>query len=54
MRQNNDEWTVYDMLINEVSLMDSHRSVLSSILQSEGIEGLFRTLQNTNLKYKDD
>ena len=54
MRQNNDEWTVYDMLINEVSLMDSHRSVLSSILQSEGIEGLFRSLQNTNLKYKDD
>jgi phospholipid transport system substrate-binding protein len=54
MRQNNGEWTVYDVLINEVSLMDSHRSVLSSILQSEGIEGLFRTLQNTNLKYKDD
>ena len=54
MRQNNGEWAVYDVLINEVSLMDSHRAVLSSILQSEGIEGLFRTLQNTNLKYKDD
>jgi phospholipid transport system substrate-binding protein len=54
MRLNDGMWTVYDMLIDEVSLMDSHRSVLSSIIQSEGIEGLLRELQRRNLKYKND
>lgn len=54
MRQNNGKWTAYDMLVNEVSLMDSHRSVLSGILQSEGIEGVLKALKNTNLKYKAD
>jgi phospholipid transport system substrate-binding protein len=54
MRLNNGEWTVYDMLIDEVSLMDSHRNVLYSIIQTEGIEGLLRDLQERDLKYKDN
>jgi phospholipid transport system substrate-binding protein len=54
MRLNDDKWTVYDMLIDEVSLMDSHRNVLSSIIQSEGIDGLLRELQGRNLKYKNN
>jgi phospholipid transport system substrate-binding protein len=54
MRLNDGEWAVYDMLINKVSLMDNHRAVLYSIIQSEGIEGLIRELQGRILKYKND
>lgn len=52
MRLNDGEWTVYDMLIDEVSLMDSHRNVLYYIIQSEGMEGLLRDLQRKILKYE--
>jgi len=52
MRMNDDEWSAYDMTIDGVSLMDSHRIVLYNILQSEGIEGLIGDLQRKILEYK--
>lgn len=52
MRMNEGQWTVYDMLIDEISLMDSHRFVLYSIIQSEGMGGLLIDLQRKISKYK--
>jgi phospholipid transport system substrate-binding protein len=54
MRLNDGEWTVYDMQIDGESLMDSHRNVLYSIIQAEGMKGLLRELKARNLKYKND
>ncbi len=52
LKLNAGEWKAYDMLIEEVSLVNSYRSTFSSILQSEGMDGLLSDLERKIAKYK--
>ncbi|MGI9302933.1 MAG: MlaC/ttg2D family ABC transporter substrate-binding protein [Gammaproteobacteria bacterium] len=40
-----DQWRVYDVVIEEVSLVSSYRSSYLEIVQKEGIEGLLAQMQ---------
>lgn len=40
-----DEWKVYDVVINGVSLVKSYRSQFNEILQSGSVEDLFKALK---------
>jgi phospholipid transport system substrate-binding protein len=42
------EWKVYDVVVNNVSLVTSYRGSFASELDSGGIEGLLKALQSKN------
>jgi phospholipid transport system substrate-binding protein len=52
LKLDNGKWAAYDMLIEEVSLVNSYRTTFSSIVQSEGMDGLLNDLQRKIAKYK--
>ncbi len=52
LKLDNGKWSAYDMLIEEVSLVNSYRTTFSSIVQSEGMDGLLNDLQRKIAKYK--
>lgn len=43
--QQNDKWLVYDVVIEEVSLVRSYRSNYADVAQKEGIDGLLSKMQ---------
>ncbi|MDY0212385.1 MAG: ABC transporter substrate-binding protein [Desulfuromonadaceae bacterium] len=45
MLQNDDEWQVYDVVIEEVSLVRNYRSSYSSILRKKNVGGLLEEMQ---------
>ncbi|MFO7830983.1 MAG: ABC transporter substrate-binding protein [Desulfuromonadaceae bacterium] len=46
MLQRNDEWQVYDVVIEEVSLVRNYRSSYSSVLRKKDIGGLLEEMQS--------
>ncbi len=45
MRLKGDEWLVYDVIIEEVSLISNYRSSYSRIVREEGFEGLLARME---------
>ena len=43
--QNDGKWTVYDVVIEEVSLVQTYRGTFAAAITSSGIDGLIRMLQ---------
>jgi phospholipid transport system substrate-binding protein len=42
---NNGQWRVYDVVIEEVSLVRNYRSTYSEIVNREGFKGLFAKME---------
>ena len=45
MKLDGDQWRIYDVVIEEVSLVSSYRSTYVEIVQKDGIEGLLAQMQ---------
>jgi len=43
-------WTIYDIEVNEISLVTSYRSAFSNEIEKNGIDGLIDTLKERNAK----
>lgn len=48
MLKRDEGWKVYDVVIEGVSLVATHRSGFSSIIREQGIDGLIATLEQRN------
>jgi phospholipid transport system substrate-binding protein len=48
MLQRNNRWKVYDVVIEGVSLVTTHRSSFSNIIREQGLDGLIATLEQRN------
>jgi len=48
MERNGDTWMVYDVLVDNVSLVTSYRSSFNSEVRRSGIDGLIQALQKRN------
>jgi len=48
MLKRDEGWKVYDVVIEGVSLVATHRSSFSSIIREQGIDGLIATLEQRN------
>ena len=45
MKLTNDEWYVYDVIIENVSLVNNYRNVYAAIVKSSGISGLLDKME---------
>ncbi len=45
LSQNSNEWRVYDVVIEEVSLVRNYRSTYGELVKKEGFEGLFERME---------
>ena len=52
MKYNNDDWYVYDVIIEGVSMVNSYRSTFSAIVKNEGMDGLLNDIQQKIEEYK--
>lgn len=50
MEKSNSKWKVYDIVIDNVSLVSTYRSSFSTEIQKSGIDGLIETLKQRNAK----
>ncbi|NNG12728.1 MAG: ABC transporter substrate-binding protein [Halobacteria archaeon] len=48
MLQRDDGWKVYDVVVEGVSLVTTHRSSFSNIIREQGLDGLIATLEQRN------
>ncbi len=48
MRKRSDEWKVYDISVDGVSLISTYRASFSSIIRKNGIDGLIDSLVSKN------
>ena len=48
MYRNDNEWLVYDVVVEGVSLVATHRSSFSSIIREKGMDGLISMLEERN------
>jgi phospholipid transport system substrate-binding protein len=46
MIENGGQWRVYDVVIEEVSLVRNYRGTYDEILRKEGLEGLFARMES--------
>jgi phospholipid transport system substrate-binding protein len=46
VRLKNDEWLVYDVIVEEVSLISNFRSSYGEIIRQEGFDGLLKRLED--------
>ena len=53
MLQHGDEWQVYDVVIEEVSLVRNYRSTYSSVLRKKEISGLLEEMQDKIAELKE-
>jgi len=53
MKQHSDDWRVYDVVIEEVSLIRNYRSSYQSILKKEGIEALLHEMEKKIASLQD-
>ncbi len=51
LKRNSDEWYAYDVVIENVSLVNNYRSVYSAIIQTDGMGGLLDNLEQTNQQF---
>ena len=56
MRLGNDGWKVFDVSVDEVSLVTNYRSSFARSIKRDGVDGLIKTLQarNQNLQEEQD
>jgi phospholipid transport system substrate-binding protein len=52
MRLGDSGWMVYDVVVEGVSLVATHRSSFSNIIRNRGIDGLLAMLEEQNLEKK--
>jgi phospholipid transport system substrate-binding protein len=52
LKQNDDEWLAYDVLIEGQSLVNHYRTVYSAMIRSEGIGGLLEDLEGRTRDYE--
>ncbi len=52
LKQTDQEWYAYDVVIEGVSLISNYRNTFAAIVKSEGIDGLLYNLQDSIAKYK--
>lgn len=52
MKLNADEWYVYDVIIENVSLVSNYRNLYTAIIKTDGISGLLNNLEGRLAKYK--
>ncbi len=52
MKLNVDQWYVYDVVIENVSLVSNYRNLYTAIIKSDGIGGLLDNLEGRLAKYK--
>lgn len=50
--QNDGKWTVYDVVVEEVSLVQTYRATFAAAITSSGIDGLIRMLQQKSAGVK--
>lgn len=48
LHQVGDKWKVYDISVDEVSLVTNYRSSFARAIKKEGVDGLIKTLQDRN------
>ncbi len=48
LRLGNDGWKVYDISVDEVSLVTNYRSSFSRAIKKDGVDGLIKTLKERN------
>jgi phospholipid transport system substrate-binding protein len=48
MSKEGDSWKVYDVIVENLSLVTNYRSTFASEIQKSGIDGLVKTLENKN------
>ncbi len=48
MLQRDNRWKIYDVVIEGVSLVTTHRSSFSNIIREQGLDGLIATLEQRN------
>jgi len=46
LRQRPNGWFIYDIIVEDVSLLSSYRSTYRSIIRRSGIDGLLNDLRN--------
>jgi phospholipid transport system substrate-binding protein len=52
LRKRDDEWKVYDVTVNGVSLVINYRSTFANQIRNEGIDVMIRDLKERNLQGK--
>ena len=53
MKKNNDEWFVYDVVIEGVSMINSYRRTFSTIVKNEGMDGLLLDIEQRIQRHKE-
>ena len=53
MRNNNNEWFVYDVVIEGVSMVNSYRRTFSTIVKNEGMDGLLLDIEQRIQRHKE-
>jgi phospholipid transport system substrate-binding protein len=48
LRLGDDGWKVYDISVDDVSLVTNYRSSFSRAIRKDGVDGLISTLQERN------
>jgi phospholipid transport system substrate-binding protein len=48
LRRGNDGWKVFDISVDEVSLVTNYRSSFARAIKKDGVDGLIKTLQTRN------
>ena len=48
LRLGNDGWKVFDVSVDEVSLVTNYRSSFARAIKKDGVDGLIKTLQDRN------
>ena len=48
MANGGDGWKVYDVIVENLSLVTNYRSTFATEIQKSGIDGLVKTLENKN------
>ena len=54
LRLGDDGWKVFDVSVDEISLVTNYRSSFARAIKKEGVDGLIRTLQARNQYLEDE
>ena len=53
LRSNNGNWTAYDVVIENVSLVANYRATFSAIARNEGMDGIMADIQQRVARYRE-
>jgi phospholipid transport system substrate-binding protein len=53
LRLGNDGWKVFDIIVDEISLVTNYRSSFARAIKRDGVDGLIKALQTRN-QYQED